>query len=55
MLCYDLGIRSLDDLDKLDDNALKRFRLIPNFAKDRLKQLSTTVQQHDFVDLALVG
>lgn len=55
VLCYDLKIRSIADLNGLDDEALKRFRLLPKFAKDQLKQLPQQVGKADFVNLALVG
>lgn len=55
VLCYDLKIRSIADLNELDDEALKRFRLLPKFAKDQLKQLPQQVGTADFVNLALVG
>lgn len=55
VLCYDLKIRSIADLNGLDDEALKRFRLLPKFAKDQLKQLPQQVGTADFVNLALVG
>ena len=54
MLCYDLQIHSLADLNKLDEEKLKRFRLLPNFAKDRLRQLPGKVITTDFVYLAKV-
>lgn len=52
VLCYDLQIHSLADLSKLDDEKLKRFRLLPNFAKDRLRQLPEKAKTTDFVYLA---
>ena len=55
VLCYDLRIRTLADLSKLDEEALKRFRLLPNFAKDQLRQLTQKAEKTDFVHLALVG
>lgn len=54
VLCYDLQIRSLADLNKLDEEKLKRFRLLPNFAKDRLRQLPEKAKTTDFVHLAKV-
>lgn len=54
VLCYDLQIHSLADLSKLDDEKLKRFRLLPNFAKDRLRQLPEKAKTTDFVYLAKV-
>ncbi|KAJ7388033.1 hypothetical protein OS493_040265 [Desmophyllum pertusum] len=53
VLCYDLRIRTLADLSKLDEEALKRFRLLPNFAKDQLRQLTQKAEKTDFVHLAL--
>lgn len=53
VLCYDLKIRSIADLNGLDDEALKRFRLLPKSAKDQLKQLPQQVGTADFVNLAL--
>jgi len=54
VLCYDLQIHSLADLNKLDEEKLKRFRLLPNFAKDRLRQLPENAEATDFVHLAKV-
>lgn len=55
VLCYDLRVRTIADWLKLDDEALKRFRLLPNFAKEQLKLLPQKAEQTDFVNLALVG
>jgi len=54
VLCYDLQIHSLADLNKLDDEKLKRFRLLPVFAKDRLRHLPEKAKTTDFVHLAKV-
>ena len=54
VLCYDLQIRTLADLDKLNEEALKRFRLLPIFAKERLRQLPEVAKRTDFVHLAKV-
>lgn len=53
VLCYDLQVRTIADWCKVDEEALKRFRLLPNFAKDKLRQLPQKVDQTDFVNLAL--
>ena len=55
VLCYDLQVRTIADWLELDDKALKRFRLLPNFAKEQLKLLPQKAEQTDFVNLALVG
>ncbi len=55
VLCYDLKIRTLADLSKLDDEALKRFRLLPIFAKEKLRELPEKAKTTDFVHLAKVG
>ena len=55
VLCYDLKIHTISDLNKLDEKALKRFRLLPIFAKDQLRQLPQKAETTDFVSLALVG
>ena len=55
VLCYDLRVHTIADWLKLDDEALKRFRLLPNFAKEQLKLLPQKAEQMDFVNLALVG
>ena len=55
VLCYDLKVHTLDDLDKLDDEALKRFRLLPNSAKEQLRKLPEVAKRTDFVHLAKVG
>jgi len=53
VLCYDLGVRTLADWCELDEEAYKRFRLLPNFAKDRLRFLPKLKEKVDFVNLAL--
>jgi len=55
VLCYDLEVRTLADWCELDEEAYKRFRLLPNFAKDRLRLLPKLKEKVDFVNLALVG
>ena len=55
MLCYDLGIRTFEDWRNLDENALKRFILLPQFAKGQLKLLALKAKKSNFVTLALVG
>ena len=54
VLCYDLQIHSLADLNKVDEGKLKRFRLLPNSAEDRLRQLPEKAKRTDFVHLAKV-
>ena len=55
VLCYDLHVRTIADLHKLNEAALKRFRLIPSFAKDQLRNLPQKAEKADFIALALVG
>ena len=55
VLCYDLHVRTIADWQKLDEGALKRFRLLPNFAKDQLRTLPQKAEKTDFVALALVS
>ena len=55
VLCYDLEVRTIADWQKLDEEALKRFRLLPNFAKDQLRTLPQKAEKTDFVALALVS
>ena len=55
VLCYDLQVRTIADWQKLDEEALKRFRLLPNFAKEQLRTLPQQVEKTDFVSLALVS
>ena len=55
VLCYDLQVRTIADWQKLDEEALKRFRLLPNFAKDQLRTLPQKAEETDFVSLALVS
>lgn len=53
VLCYDLGIHTFEDWRNLDENALKRFRLLPQFAKGQLKLLAFKAKKSNFVTLAL--
>ena len=55
VLCYDLQVRTIADWQKLDEEALKRFRLLPNFAKDQLRTLPQKAEKTNFVALALVS
>lgn len=54
VLCYDFQIHSFADLHKLDEVKLKRFRLLPNFAEDRLRQLPEKAKTTNFLQLAKV-
>ena len=48
-------MRTIADWQKLDEEALKRFRLLPNFAKEQLRTLPQEAEKTDFVSLALVS
>ena len=50
-----MQVRTIADWQKLDEEALKRFRLLPNFAKEQLRTLPQEAEKTDFVSLALVS